>query len=453
MDIRSGELPAGTRLPTQRDLAYRLGVTVGTVGRAYDIAARAGLVAGETGRGTYVRGSTDDRQKNGEPPVFESVGRLTDTPGSKNIPMRGNQPANVGQGDAIADATRGVLDHGATGHLHRYVGHDGSGSPANRLAGCKWIARAGIETDVEHVIMTPGAQNAIATAIIAGSRPDDLIIAGELTYPSVSDLSRSLDRRLMGIAIDEDGICPDAFESVCREHAPSLLFDVPTLHNPTCSTMSDERRNRIVSIARQYGVRIIEDDIYASILEADQRPTALAALYPEGTFFISGLSKAVAPGLRAGFLVAPSSLAGRTRAVHYNLTLGCAPLIADIAGEMIMSGTAATLAKRQREEIVRRKAVAQSVLAGAQYITADGGLHLWLTVPAPWRASTFAQAALNRGVTIGTADEFMVDQNTTAVHKVRICLGTPEHIDQVQRGLAILADLLARGPADVTSTV
>ncbi len=62
-------------------------------------------------------------------------------------------------------------------------------------------------------------------------------------------------------------------------------------------------------IARKYGVRIIEDDIYAAFLEADQRPAARRSLYPEVTFFITGLSKAITPGLRAGFLLAPGSLA------------------------------------------------------------------------------------------------------------------------------------------------
>ncbi len=451
-DIRTGRLAPGTRLPPQRDLAYHLGVTVGTVGRAYDIAARAGLVAGEIGRGTYVLGDAAE-----DPP--ESIGMYGITephlvsPSGTTVPMRENRPADVGQNDAIDQAARRVLDRGEYGRLHNYVGHGSSGSLANRKAGATWIARAGLDADPERVIMTPGAQTGIAIAIISGSRPGDLILAGELTYPAVSDLARSLDRRIMGVPLDQDGLCPDAFAAIARDHAPALLFDVPTLHNPTSATMPEERRHRIVDIARGHGVRLIEDEVYAGVLERDQRPPPLAALYPEGTFFIAGLSKAVAPGLRSGFLLPPAELIGRARAVNHNLTLGCPPLIADIASELVTSGMAATLADRQRAEIARRKAIAGEILTSAEFATSEGAPHLWMTVPDPWRAATLTQAAFNRGVTIGAADEFMVGQTASAIHKVRVCLGTPPHVDDLRRGLEVIEDLLRRGPSDVAGTV
>src|SRR5690606_4710614 len=126
-------------------------------------------------------------------------------------------------------------------------------------------------------------------------------------------------------------------------------------------------------------------------------------LYPEGTFLISGLSKSVAPGLRCGFLLSPVQSAARARATHYNLTLGSAPLMADIATDLIDSGAAADLVRRQRREIAMRKTLVAQVLAGAGYLTADGAPHIWLTLPDPWRSATFAQAALGREVTIGTA--------------------------------------------------
>ncbi len=451
-DIRTGRLAAGTRLPPQRDLAYRLGVTVGTVGRAYDIAARAGLVAGEIGRGTYVLGEAGS-----EKPAQTGMYGITEpylvSPSSATVPMRENRPADVGQNDAIDEAARRVLDRGEYGRLHSYVGNGSSGSLTNRKAGAAWIARSGLQADPERVIMTPGAQTAIAIAIIAGSRPGDLILAGELTYPAVSDLARSLDRRIMGLPLDQDGLCPDAFAKVAHDHAPSLLFDVPTVHNPTSSMMPEDRRQEIVAIARSHGVRLIEDEIYAGVLEHDQRPPPLAALYPEGTFFIAGLSKAVAPGLRSGFLLPPAELVGRARAVNHNLTLGCPPLMADIASELVTSGMAATLAERQRAEIVRRKAIATEILSGAEFATSEGAPHLWMTVPDPWRAATLSQAAFNRGVTIGAADEFMVGQTASAIHKVRICLGTPPHVEDVRRGLETIEDLLRRGPSDVAGTV
>jgi len=353
----------------------------------------------------------------------------------------------------LVEAARRVLDIETVTRFGTYIGGVGSGSEANREAAVTWLARSGFAAEPENIVVTSGAQTAIATAIIAGSKPGDLILAGELTYPSVSDLSRALDRRVAGIAIDEQGLRPDAFVRACREQAPALLFDVPTLHNPTCSVMPDDRRAEIVAIARANGVRIVEDEVYASTLEPDERPTALATLYPEGTFMVTSMSKAVAPGLRCGFLAAPSALAARTRAIHYNLTLGSAPLMADIATDLIATGRAAQLSRLQRDEVAARKKEAAAILAGADYVTAEGAPHLWLTLPDPWRAATFAQAALKRDVTLGTADEFMVDQRASAVHKVRVCLGSPASRETAARGLRVVAELLAHGPSDMEGTV
>lgn len=371
-DIRAGRLAPGTRLPPQRDLAYRLGVTVGTVGRAYEIVTQAGLATGEVGRGTFVRtndavprtGMTEARLGLTDP--------LRDRPGSTVVPMRSNLPADIGQEVEIVAAAGRVMGRTSLGRLGAYIGTGGSGSDSNRAAAATWIARSGVDADPESVVITGGAQTAIATAIITGSKPGDLIVAGELTYPSVSDLGRLLDRRVAGLAIDGDGIRPDAFARACRERSPALLFDVPTLHNPTCSVMPADRRNEIVAIARANGVRIIEDEVYANVLAADERPPAFAALYPEGTFLITGMSKSVAPGLRCGFLASPAQSAARARATHYNLTLGSAPLMADIATDLIETGVAVDLIARQRREIAARKALAADLLPDAIYLTAEG---------------------------------------------------------------------------------
>ena len=452
-DIRAGRLAPGTRLPPQRDLAYRLGVTVGTVGRAYEIVTQAGLATGEVGRGTFVRANDAVPRTGMADARLGLTDPLRDRPGSTIVPMRSNLPADIGQEAEIAAAAGRVMERTTIGRLSAYVGTGGSGSDANRAAAATWIARSGLKADPDCVVVTAGAQTAIATAIITGSKPGDLILAGELTYPSVSDLARILDRRVAGIAIDGDGLRPDAFARACRERSPALLFDVPTLHNPTCSIMPADRRDQIVAIARENGVRIIEDDVYANILEPDERPPAFAALYPEGTFLVSGLSKSVAPGLRCGFLSSPAQSAARARATHYNLTLGSAPLMADIATDLIETGVARDLVLRQRREIAARKALAADLLASADYRTADGAPHIWLALPDPWRSAIFAQAALGREVTIGTAEEFMVDQRAAAVHKVRICLGAPHSADDTARGVAVIADLLASGPGDMEGTV
>jgi DNA-binding transcriptional MocR family regulator len=216
---------------------------------------------------------------------------------------------------------------------------------------------------------------------------------------------------------------------------------MPHLQNPTGIQMPVERRQAIAAVAARHGVAIVEDDVYGFLGEA---LPSLASLAPEVGYYITSTSKSLAPGLRIGYLTTPPGRQGGFVAAVRTSTWMAAPLMAEIATRWIEDGTADRLAAAARTESSARQAMARERLAGWTWRAHPTGFHGWLELPEPWRADDLAGAARARGVLVAPASAFAVGR--PGVEAIRVCLcATPSRL-QLQRGLAILAELLASGP-------
>src|SRR5262249_54861026 len=155
------------------------------------------------------------------------------------------------------------------------------------------------------VVITAGAQHAIGVVLGALVRPGDTILVEALTYACIKPIAEQLHVRLHPVALDEEGMRPDALEAACRTGAAKVVYCVPTLHNPTGAVMSDERRRRIAHIARERDLTVVEDDTCGLVLH--RLPAPITARAPERCYFIAGTSKLLAPGLRIAFVAAPEA--------------------------------------------------------------------------------------------------------------------------------------------------
>ena len=298
-DIASGNLAAGARLPTHRALATQIGVTVGTVSRAYAEAARLGLISGEVGRGTFVR----------EQPLSETPFDIPDDEREALIDLSRNVPDPSAAAAPLREALAALTRSAELVDLLDYL--PSAGSARHRAAGASWVGRSGLATNADEIVVTGGAQHAMWLALATLAKPGDTVLAAELTYPGLIGLTRLLRLRLEGLALDEEGIRPDALEAACRAHAPRVLYCIPTNQNPTAAVMSEGRRREIAAIAQRYDLALIEDDI-CGFLQADA-PLSLSSFAPEQSFYVTSLSKCIAPGLRVGFLRAPSAYTDHCR--------------------------------------------------------------------------------------------------------------------------------------------
>ncbi|MBI1261001.1 MAG: aminotransferase class I/II-fold pyridoxal phosphate-dependent enzyme [Rhizobiales bacterium] len=439
--IRSGAITPGTRLPPLRDLAFSLGVTVGTVSRAYALSASRGEIAGEVGRGTYVLDANT-------PAMIERGGvgssSFTTLPDSTEIAMKSALAAPVGQSEIIGAAMRTYLDAqpAEPSPFNTYLMPGGAAH--HRQAAAGWLGYKDFRPTADEIIICSGAQQAILTAILAATRPGDIILTEALTYSAILQQTELMGRRIAPVAIDEEGLVPEALERALAEHKPAAIFTVPTLQNPTTAIMGAHRRAEIAALARAHEVAIIEDDIYGALVE--DRPEPIAAHYPEGSYYTTSLAKSVGAGLRIGFLLPPRAMLERARAIQHGFGQTVPLFMADMATCLIKSGDAHILATRQREEMRARHMLAREALKGHAFEMANASLYAWLALPESWRPHAFVEAARHRGLALAAGEDFMVGRPDKAARNVRLALGQPQTREELTRGLGIIAELLENGP-------
>ena len=428
--IVNGQLPTGERLPPQRKLAQRLGVTAGTVSRAYAVLEQRGLATARMGDGTYVRS-----------PEQAVVDRATPVDLAHNVAIPTDDGLALAQSlqrvSADPQLLRQVLSYQPeTGHAQ------------HRQAGARWLKRFGTSGDANRVMVTHGAQHGLSCVLRTLARPGDALLTECLSYPGLQALARLMRLQLVGIETDAQGMLPDALEHAARHIDAKLVFCSPDLHNPTNASMSLPRREAIARVLRQRNLLLIEDAVHAAALAAPL--PALSALLPEQSFLLSSFSKVAGPGLRVGYIEAApqwlSKLAAGMRADCWMV----APLLPAIASDWIESGVAEQLIAQQRVAIAERLGVALPLLQGLDYRSDPASPLIWLPLPEPWRAGPFAAALRQAGVLVRTADHFAVGRSA-APHAVRISLNAAKSCAEVASGMQILLGVLqgaATGPMD-----
>jgi DNA-binding transcriptional MocR family regulator len=423
-DLASGKLKLGDRLPPQRQLAWQLGVTLGTVTRAYQEAERRGLLSGEVGRGSYVRSPEPD-----VPIVVESDPTMLD--------MQVSSPPRVIRKEEFDAGLRELSNGSNWQSLFDYPST--AGRDSQRAACARWLRPAGVDVFASRIMVSAGAQAALVTCFSTLARPGDRVLIEPLSYPTIQPILRHLGLHARPIEADDQGIVPDSLEQWARSGEAKLLYLVPTLHNPTTVTLSFERRQAITEIARRHGLTIVEDDVFR--LLADNPPPTLQSLAPERTYYISSLSKTVAPGLRIGMVVTPE---GATDAMvrQQRITGGrAAGMMAELARIWIENGVAdGTLSQIKRELAVRRDVLFEAI-GHRNPVCSPGAMFAWLPLPSRWVPTEFAALAQARGVKITPGPAFAIDR--TAPHQaVRLCIGSPPSADRLRDGLAIIDRLV-----------
>lgn len=421
-DVANGVLAPGLRLPPQRELAHAAGLGLGTVTRAYAEAERRGLITARVGRGSFVA-ERAPQPPEGEinlarnlPPLWPAEGRLAEAVARLQ-----------GRPDLLSAAAYAPL----------------AGTDAQRAVTAQWLAFAcGLEPPpVERVTLCGGAQQGMALALAASGRPGETVLCEEATFYGLKPLVRAAGYRLAGVALDAEGVVPEALDDAAASTGARIAYLLPTLQNPTARTMSIQRREAIAEVARRRDLTLIEDDVYG-LYAGTQRPPPLAAYAPERTFFVASLSKIVAPGLRAGVVVAPDAA---RQALVLQAAEGLAgtgdPFGRMIASAWIENGTAAAVAGETVAEAKARLDLALRVLAPwAERPAGEASLHLWLPMT-ELEAERAAGRALRAGVRLTPPDAPLVGGGAT--QGLRVCLGAVRTRESLEVGLRRLAEALA----------
>ncbi|MGY2291638.1 aminotransferase-like domain-containing protein [Pseudomonas sp. SDO528_S397] len=398
--ILDGLVEPGRKLPPHRILAHKLGVTVGTISRAYGELERLGLVVARVGDGTFVRERGMERRRDeGFRNFLEEPRQYFDM--SRNMHIPGQETALLAQSlQALASDPR---------RLQAISGYTpDAGWVHHRAAGAQWLAQAGFTPLAEQVICVNGGQHGLLCTMMALLRAGDTVVTEQLTYPGLITVARMLGVRLIGLDMDEQGLLPVALEEACRVHRVAAVYCTPTIQNPTTAVQSVARREALVEVCREHNLLIFEDEAHG-VLVAD-RPPPLSHFAPERTVLLSSLSKAVSAGLRVGYVHAPTALVSRITAALRSTCWMATPMTLEVAAQWIEEGTARHLLHQQINEIRRRKALVEGLLAGLQYRSHPDSPHFWITLPPPWRASEIEAQLKQNNYLIATAEAFAVGQ-------------------------------------------
>ncbi|MFF9838677.1 PLP-dependent aminotransferase family protein [Streptomyces sp. NPDC013740] len=421
--IRAGALPAGTRLPTHRELARDRGLALATATKVYRELAAAGLVTGEPGRGTFVRdlsgfGGTDARR-------LPAGARLAD--------LSFNQPLAPGQGDELRHALRSLAGEGDLGAL--LVQQPPGGRGPDRAAVATYLLDRGIDVPPARVLLTAGAQHALDTVLSGVAAPGAVVAADALTYPGIKLVAAARRVDLAPLRRGPAGTDPDALEALCRERPVAAVYLMPALHNPLGFTLDAAARERIVEVARRYDCLLVEDDTYGFLVP--DGPPPLQVLAPERTFHIGSLSKNLSTGLRVGHVVAPPRhVSALTRALRAS-SWGVSSVTTALATRWLADGTVARLEKTRRADARLRQDIARDALADLGYDAHPAAYWGWLPLPEELRGDIVAHRLAEQGVLVSTAEAFATTRHAPAA--LRLALATPD-LDVLTEALGRVRD-------------
>lgn len=406
--IRSGQLPAGSRLPTHRTLAAGERISLATATRVYRELEEMGLVSGETGRGTFVRdlslppGHGVDQQV-----VAADV-----------VDLNFNYPSLPEQGDALREALRQLAMAGDIDSHLRYQPH------AGRLAERDIIARhltcQHFAPDAENVLIVNGAQHGLAVTVMGLLRPGDVVAVDALTYSGFKALAALYHLELAAIPCRPEGPDLQALHTLCQQRRVRAVYTMPTLHNPLGWVLNTGQRQALADLARQHDLLIIEDAAYARLVS--HPPPPVVSYAPERTVYVTGFSKNIATGLRVGVVISPPRYRPEIERAIRATTWNTPTLISSLICAWIEDGTVARFETQKRQDARQRQQVAREVLCGLPVVSHPDSYFVWLPLGEESRADRLANALMERRISVSTAEPFCV--SATIPQALRIALGS-----------------------------
>ncbi|HCI6475742.1 TPA: PLP-dependent aminotransferase family protein [Klebsiella quasipneumoniae subsp. quasipneumoniae] len=406
--IRSGQLPAGSRLPTHRTLAAEERLSLATATRVYRELEEMGLVSGETGRGTFVRdlslppGHGVDQQV-----VAADV-----------VDLNFNYPSLPAQGDALREALRQLAMAGDIDSHLRYQPH------AGRLAEREIIARhltcRHFAPEAENVLIVNGAQHGLAVTVMGLLRPGDVVAVDALTYSGFKVLAALYHLELAAIPCRAEGPDLQALHTLCQQRRVRAVYTMPTLHNPLGWVLNAGQRQALADLARQHDLLIIEDAAYARLVS--RPPPPVVSYAPERTVYVTGFSKNIATGLRVGVVISPPRYRPEIERAIRATTWNTPTLISSLICAWIEDGTVARFETQKRQDARQRQQVAREVLCGLPVVSHPDSYFVWLPLGEESRADRLANALMERRISVSTAEPFCV--SATIPQALRIALGS-----------------------------
>ena len=477
--VHTGELRPGDRIPASRELAHSLGVHRTTVANAYAELESEGLIEGHVGRGTFIcngaAGHDSARPTNGArnghrgftpaPPTLgngalrweslfadergeEALNRIYPQVADGAISMVAARPAEeFFPIEELRSCTQAVLKQDGAEILQ--LGSSDGYEPLKRELLAQ-LSREGLRLKNEQLLVTAGVQQSLDLLCKAFLRPGDAVVLEDPTYPGSMTVFTAARVRCLGVPVRTAagapaGIDLDGVEAALAQNRVKFVLVTPDSQNPTGATLPIESRRRLLELAVRYQVALVEDCIYSRLRFSGSRVPSLRALDRNGIVIqIDSFSKIAFPGLRVGWCIAPENVIERLRLVKQATDLHTDQLAQATLAEFTRRGCLERHLKKMRRVYEARcealiRALERHMPEGVEWTRPEGGMCVWVTLPAGYDASELLIHARERGVLFAPGRYFFVQMPRPNVFRLGFA-GIDER--KIARGVEILADVL-----------
>ena len=352
---------------------------------------------------------------------------------------------------AIAAAAQTILyDHGA--QALQYGATKGY-RPLRELI-ARRLSNDTVTLTAENILITSGSQQALDLLGKVFLDSGDRVLVESPTYLAALQAWNSYEATYLEAPMDDAGLDPDALAEQLAQH-PKFVYCVPSFQNPTGVTLSLERRHRLLALAAEHGVPIVEDDPYGALrFEGTPLPTLLtlagntehgtAGRDLAGVIYLSTFSKTLAPGLRVGWVAAPTAIIGRLALAKQGTDLHTGTLDQYIihellSGGQIEAGIGAIVARYRERRDVMLAALSEHFPETARWTHPDGGMFLWVTLPDGADATEILLAAIEQGVAFVPGSAFYPNGGGANTMRLNFSNASPERIVE---GIARLGAVL-----------
>ena len=442
--VSSRALVAGDRLPSIRSLAATMGVSPSTIVEAYDRLAAEGLIRARRGSGFYVASTglpplalaeTEPRRDRAVDPFWVSRQSLDANPAALK-PGCGWLPADWMPHSALRRALRNLAraedavlaDYGST-----------RGSPALRRLLLGRFAEEGIVASPDHIMLTGSGTQAIDLICRFFLRPGDTVLVDDPCYFNFQALLRAHQVRIVGVPYTPSGPDVTAFEAALSAERPRLYITNSALHNPTGATLSPQTAHRLLSIASDYDLTIVEDDIFADF-EPDPSPRLAVLDGLNRVMRIGSFSKTLSASICCGYIAARTDwvegLADLQVAACFG---GPSPAVTELIADVLAGGGYRKHMEDLRQRLARARLETEKRLESLgirPWLRPRGGFYLWCHLPEGQDAAALARAALEENVVLAPGNVFSVSQTATRFLRFNVAQsGDPRVIEVLERAM------------------
>lgn len=451
--IASGQWPVGTKLPSQRQMAHNYEVNRSTLVEALDILKSEGLIDGEGRRGTRVINNSWSLMASNPPPnwnhYIESGMHWSNQSTIQAINKLEFQPGMIrlGTGELSTDLYPKKMMEEVLNKVGKRLTHLGYEAPKGsyelRKAICSHLDPFGIKASPDNILIVSGSLQALQLISLGILHAGSSVYLEKPSYLKSLNIFQSAGMNLCGVDMDHEGVDLSDLKKKYNMRKTSLLYTIPTYHNPTGRVMSQARREALMTFSQNNRLPMIEDDAYRELWLDTPPPKPLKAMDQTGNVLYMGtVSKSLAPGIRIGWLVGPESVMDRLGDIKMQTDYGASSVSQALLTEWLNGGYQAVYIKRLRQALRERRRCALSALEKhmsqvATWNKPQGGFYIWLKLNQSVPMKRLFKRAAESNLLINPGQIYDFDDN----QYIRVSYAYASHEDLTQ-GLEKLATII-----------